>query len=213
MNTTKKLVIAVIALSLALVAFASVSLAWLVSSTQTVTNTFTAGKVNITLDESEVDEYGQNPNGVTTVGNEYKLVPGRTYIKDPTVHVQKESEPCYVYVEVVNPLAEIIDNVTIENQMIAKGWKQISGSNIWYYIGTGDTVNANGYEVDARQAQVDLDVFEYFIINGDVVTRDNIGTWSARSITITAYAVQTSTSFANAEAAWTATFGSSTETN
>mgnify|MGYP003298997866 CR=1 FL=1 len=58
MTTTKKLVIAVVALSLALVAFASVTLAWITAQSTVVTNTFTYGQIEITLDEAKVTEYG-----------------------------------------------------------------------------------------------------------------------------------------------------------
>lgn len=42
-----------------------------------VVNTFTVGKVAITLDETKVDEYGRAVAGASRVkGNSYKLIPG-----------------------------------------------------------------------------------------------------------------------------------------
>lgn len=68
------------------------------TSTDKVTNTFTVGKVKITLDETDVDQYGvPEPNAAERVKkNDYKLIPGRSYVKDPVVHVDSTSEPCYI---------------------------------------------------------------------------------------------------------------------
>ena len=75
------------------------------TSTDTVTNTFTIGKVEITLDETDVT----NPTGPRVKANSYKLMPGTTYTKDPTVTVLKGSEDSYVRMKVTfNNAKEII---------------------------------------------------------------------------------------------------------
>lgn len=75
------------------------------TSTDTVTNTFTIGKVEITLDETDVT----NPNGPRVKANSYKLMPGTTYTKDPTVTVKAGSEESYVRMKVTfNNAKEII---------------------------------------------------------------------------------------------------------
>lgn len=67
------------------------------TSSDTVTNTFTVGNVQIKLDEAEA-----NPDGTLVAGadrvkaNSYKLLPGHTYNKDPMVTVLAGSEPSYV---------------------------------------------------------------------------------------------------------------------
>ena len=84
------------------------------TSTDTVTNTFTVGQVKITLDEAKVNTDGKpvkvtgkgesatetivdNPSEATRVSaNSYKLLPGHTYTKDPTVTVLANSEESYV---------------------------------------------------------------------------------------------------------------------
>ena len=63
------------------------------TSTDSVTNTFTVGKVAITLDEAQVTEYGVAVEGADRVKtNTYKLIPGHEYKKDPTVHFAAGSE-------------------------------------------------------------------------------------------------------------------------
>ena len=75
------------------------------TSTDTVTNTFTIGKVEIKLDETDVT----NPTGPRVQANSYKLMPGTTYTKDPTVTVLKGSEDSYVRMKVTfNNAKEII---------------------------------------------------------------------------------------------------------
>jgi len=75
------------------------------TSTDTVTNTFTVGKVEIKLDETDVTD----PNGPRVKANSYKLMPGTTYTKDPTVAVLKGSEESYVRMKVTfNNAKEII---------------------------------------------------------------------------------------------------------
>ena len=78
------------------------------TDSESVANTFTVGKVGLKLDEAKVDVAG-NPvdkegNVVTELsnaerteeGNEYHLIPGHTYVKDPTVTVDAGSEAAYV---------------------------------------------------------------------------------------------------------------------
>ena len=71
------------------------------TSTDTVTNTFTIGKVEIKLDEAKVNANGIPVEGAARVtGNSYKLMPGNTYTKDPTVTVKAGSEESYVRMKV-----------------------------------------------------------------------------------------------------------------
>lgn len=75
------------------------------TSTAKVENTFTIGKVEINLDETDVT----NPNGPRVKANSYKLMPGTTYTKDPTVTVKAGSEESYVRMKVTfNNAKEII---------------------------------------------------------------------------------------------------------
>lgn len=97
MKTKTKAVVTVICV-LALIATAVFgSLAYLTDQDQ-ATNTFTMGKVDITLDEAKVDENGSALEDEPRVhANDYNsIVPGVTYDKDPTVHVI--AGPCYIRV-------------------------------------------------------------------------------------------------------------------
>lgn len=69
------------------------------TSTDAVKNTFTVGNVKITLDEAKVGTDGKALTGddaARVKENNYKLMPGHTYDKDPTVTVKAGSESSYV---------------------------------------------------------------------------------------------------------------------
>lgn len=79
------------------------------TSTDGVENTFTVGNVKITLDEAKVDADGVVSSNDRVKGNEYKLMPGHTYVKDPTVTVKAPSVDSYVRMKVTfNNAAAII---------------------------------------------------------------------------------------------------------
>ena len=95
----------VIALALAAVLLVCASVAATVAyltDTESVNNTFTVGQIGISLDEAKVDVYGAKELDANkkeirvTEGNAYKLIPGHTYVKDPTVTVDANSEESYV---------------------------------------------------------------------------------------------------------------------
>lgn len=214
--------------ALALVAAISIggTIAYL-TSTDEVKNTFTVGKVAITLDEAYVNEDGDKyyvngrdadgkPNSYTTddkdaqgnlydladrvKSNEYKLMPGHTYVKDPTVHIAADSENSYIFVKVENGISglEAQDNNTIADQIVseANGWTKLNGvDNVYYkeYTKTATVVN--------------MKVFDQFKLGDEVETYgEKVADYTKANITITAYAVQMD-GFKTASEAWTATFG------
>lgn len=98
-NGTSMLSIKSISLVLALVLMvgcvAGGTVAWLMTQTQAVVNTFTYGDINITLKETDTlldDTRDDNTN-------DYKMIPGETITKDPTITVEANSEACWLYVE------------------------------------------------------------------------------------------------------------------
>ena len=197
MKNAKKLIL--LALCAVLLVGASVmgTLAYL-TSTDKVENTFTVGKVEITMDEADVDEYGVPVDGATRVQeNEYKLIPGHTYTKDPTIHVAQGSEACYVFVKIENGIAGIEGTAKIADQLAANGWAQLAtGSDIWY----------KGTAVDARNAAQDVAVFGSFTI-ATTASGTDIANLASAKIIVTAYAIQAD-GFNSAVEAWTSASGS-----
>ena len=70
------------------------TLAYLTDS-EAVANTFTVGAVGISLDEAKVNEMGEAiPDENRVTENQYHLLPGHEYTKDPTVVVDETSASC-----------------------------------------------------------------------------------------------------------------------
>lgn len=109
MKKTSKALLLTICAVLLVAASVMGTMAYL-TSTDKVQNTFTVGKVAIKLDEAKVDANGKAVEPAERVkANEYKLLPGHTYTKDPTVTVLKDSVESYVRMKVTfNNAAEII---------------------------------------------------------------------------------------------------------
>lgn len=170
------------------------TMAYLTSTTGPVTNTFSIGKIDITLDEAPVNVDGEVIDGARRMENQYKLVPGHTYIKDPTVHVTNlNSEDSYIFVKVVNGIAAYEADTKIAAQIVAKGWTALNGVDNVYYR-----------EYNKDSADKDFVVFDNFTIAQDAETIDGWATATSANITITAYAIQKDANLDTAAKAWAA---------
>lgn len=158
------------------------TMAYLTSQDQVV-NTFTVGNVAITLDETDVDVNGDKDSEDRVKANEYKLLPGHTYTKDPIVHVDADSEDCYLFVKVENGIAAIEADTKVADQMAEKGWVAVGGAD-GVYVYTEDKADPATVSKEA-----DITVFENFTIAG-TVDNATLATYADKSITVTAYAIQ-----------------------
>lgn len=155
------------------------------TSQDAVTNTFSVGSVAITMDELDVDNSTEGENDRDKANN-YKLLPGHLYTKDPIIHVASTSEDCYLFVKVVNEITAIEDATTVADQMKAKGWIAVDGAeNIYVYVGTAEGASAPL----AVAANSKIPVFESFKIKGSVANEE-LADYANKTITVTAYAVQ-----------------------
>ena len=155
------------------------------TSADAVTNTFSVGHVAITMDELDVDNSTEGENDRDKENN-YKLLPGHLYTKDPIIHVSSASEDCYLFVKVVNGITAIEDATTVANQMQTNGWIAVAGTdNIYVYVGAAEGASSP-LPVAANS---DIPVFESFKIKG-TVTSTELETYTGETITVTAYAVQ-----------------------
>lgn len=196
MKTKSKAVVLTLCAVLLVVASVMGTMAYLTSK-DTVTNTFTVGNVKLTLDETKVDVYGEKDldsagseasgESVAKVqANTYNLVPGHTYKKDPTVHVEKGSEACYVFVKVENGLAnfEATSNSTIATQITTNGWAQLTDEK-------GKDVAGVYYKsVSKSTTDQDLAVFSSFTLANDANSKEGWNDISSANIKVTAYAIQ-----------------------
>lgn len=174
-----KTFVAMLALVLVIGCAVGGTVAWLVSSTNAVVNTFTYGDINITLGE--------------TTGSDYKIIPGVNIDKNPKVTVKKDSEACWLFVEVKEEGTFVANKVTYS---IDDGWTQ----------GDGTKIPANVYYrlVDAVKADTDFAVLkDNKIYVSEELSKSDIQSITAQpKLTFTAYAVQKD-GIADVDTAWT----------
>lgn len=187
------------------------------TSQDAVTNTFSVGSVAITMDESDVDNSTEGENDRDKANN-YKLLPGHQYTKDPIIRVASTSENCYLFVIVKNEIAAIESDAagdkTVAAQIVENGWNEVGttadGTLYVYGAVTDPTAVAGG---------ANKTVFTTFKIDGDKVVNVSDGKtvpegkfdlsgYAGKTIIVTAYAVQVD-GFEDAAAAaiWNTAFG------
>ncbi len=202
----KKVAMVVIALVLTLCFAVGGTLAWLVDATGPVKNTFTYGDINIDLWEHELNEDGLTLGSAKVYEESgFKMIPGNTIEKDPTVTVEKDSEACWLFVKVEK--SENFD--TFMTYAIATGWTALDGEDGVYYR-----------EVDATEEDTDFNLLGA----GSVSVGDDTYTWAEKEVfvlptvektdlsaltadtyptlTFTAYAVQRDGNITTAADAW-----------
>lgn len=181
----KKTVALILALVMVFGAAVGGTIAYL-TATDSVTNTFTVGKVAITLDEAKVDDMGvEVPNAARVDANTYKLIPGHTYTKDPIVHVDANSEACWVFAKIENGLG---NDGTLA---MSADWTEIDATKHIY-----------AYKDIVKGGESTTAVFNTFTFAGTADPAD----YKDAEIVVTGYAVQAD-GFTTAQAAWTAAFG------
>lgn len=170
---SKKLFVAIIAVCLLAGGVVGGSIAWLMDITNEVTNTFTLGDVDIELKE--------------TTGDSYKMVPGTTIRKDPTVTIVDGSENAWVFIEITktnNPDTYL--EYTIDNR-----WQPLAGVDNVYY-----------YDYAAASGKVELSVLTGNSLTvKSTIKKDAITDGNEPKLTFKAYAIQKD-GFANATLAW-----------
>jgi len=211
---SKTKILALILAALALIAASIFGTMAYLTDTDAVTNTFTVGKVEIKLDEAVVDEYGNPLDGQgqkvdlgsaartneSVSGNEYHLIPGHEYTKDPTVTVIAGSETSYIRmvvdVEYIDQLEAAIPEA--ENNVYYADLNDDSNSDFilqlllkdsynsqeWLYTSyTEKTVNVTDnqdnnvaltYQVGTYEFRYKETVNTYKDANGDEITEDKV---------------------------------------
>ena len=177
------------------------TIAWLTDETDSVTNTFTVGDINITLTET----YNKDTNGDTTndawVG---KMVPGNTLSKDPKVTVKAGSEACWLFVK-VEKSSNLDDFITYT---VNSGWTAGEGTGEGK---NGVPVGVYYREVSALTTEDAADEVFGVLTDNQVTVKDAVtkammndlqkDDATQPTLTFTAYAVQKD-NIADAAAAW-----------
>ena len=179
----KKTLITILATVLVCCCVVGGTLAWLMDKTETITNTFTVGDIEITLEETEAT---------------YKMVPGNEIAKDPKVTVLKDSEACWLFVK-IDKSANFNDFMTYS---VAAGWTELTAGSGIYYREVGATTEDTAFNVLA--AGTDATMANGCVKVNDTVTAEElaeVATSNKPTLSFTAYAVQKD-NVADATTAW-----------
>lgn len=140
-----------------------ITVAYLVASTLPIENTFTVGNVEISLSE--------------TTGNSYKMAPGFSIHKDPTITVEATSEACWLFVRITKQ-NNFDYFCTAET---AEGWTALPNNNGVYYRKVEKSAANQSFKVlkDDR------------VLVRETVTEDDLNALNENpTLTFTAYAIQ-----------------------
>ncbi len=209
----KKSQILILVLSAVLLVAASVfgTLAYLTSQDKVI-NTFTVGQVDIIVDEAKV-----NPDGTVVTGadrvksNEYHLVPGMTYTKDPTMTVVKNSEDSYVRMLVTINCLQSFDAIYSPDKADLTTIFNEYDNTEWIYRSTirNTTDNTVTYEFRYKDIVRNSDddtvlppLFESITVPSSFNSED-MKAIEDLEITVVGHAIQ-AIGFDNADEAWTA---------
>ena len=164
------------------------TVAWLTATSDTVTNTFTVGDINIELTETwNTDANNDGDKDSWTA----KAVPGVEYAKDPKVTVKAGSEACWLFVKISeenNTMTVNDETVRIADFAIANGWTAVADHAGYYYREVTASDKDQPFYVFAGKGDENL-ANGYVKINENV-TKGQITTANQPTITITAAAVQ-----------------------
>ena len=170
----KKIIVSLIILATLLTFCVGVTLAYLITASDEVTNTFTVGKIELELTE--------------TTGADYALVPGKTVQKDPKITVKSGSESCWLFAELkkTNGFDEYV------TYQVADGWTALDGYDEVYYRSVAKA------ETDFEYTILQNDC----VTVKDTLTEEKMALITQNpTLTVYAYAVQ-SVNVATAEEAW-----------
>lgn len=187
------------------------TLAYLTSQDEVV-NTFTVGKVKITLDEVDVNEDGTEIVGADRVKeNNYHLIPGKTYTKDPTLTVKAKSEDSYVRMLLTIDHASEFDAIYSPNKADLTTIFNGYDANNWVCEGVTIDSDKNTvtyefrYKEIVRKSDTDtiLDALFDSITVPSTFDSADMASIADLKITVIGHAIQ-ATGFDNADVAWTA---------
>ncbi len=144
------------------------TIAWLTDKTDPVTNTFTAGDIDITLTEEDAVDGKQS----------FKMVPGDTITKKADVTVLANSEDCWLFVKVDK--SGNYDTYLSKPEM-ADGWEELETGV--YYREVSASTSHQGFDVLMNDQVKVLDT----VTKAQMEAIKNSG---QPTLTFTAYAIQ-----------------------
>ena len=172
------------------------------TDTDTKTNTFTIGNVDISLTEDGWDALADaNNNGIPDVAED--MMPGESVKKDPTINNLSTKNPAYVFAKVEVPCTTIVAPATTSEELFTyttnAGWTELSSAAACtsggtathvYYYGTGGTLTALAKAANASTpTPTSNPVFSSVTLRSTL--KGNEGLTGNKNIVVTGYGIQT----------------------
>ena len=199
MNKKKTIIAAVVLLAVLVVGGA---IAYF-TDTESKTNTFTIGNVDITLTEDGWDALADtNNNELPDVAED--MMPGESVTKDPTINNVSTKNPAFVFAKVEVPCTTIVAPATTSEEIFTytpnAGWTELSTAAVActsggtathvYYYGTGGTLTALAKAADASTPTSTTNpVFSSVTLRNTL--KGNEGLTGNKNIVVTGYGIQT----------------------
>jgi len=172
------------------------------TDTDTKTNTFTIGSVDITLTEDGWDALADsNDNDIPDDAED--MMPGESVTKDPVVNNVSTKNPAYVFAKVEVPCTTIVAPATTSEEIftytVNTGWTELSSEAVActsggtashvYYYGSNDTLTTLAKAANAQTPTSTNPVFSTITLRSTL--KGNEGLDNQKQVVITGYGIQT----------------------
>jgi len=172
------------------------------TDTDTKTNTFTIGSVDITLTETGWDALTDtDSDGIPDAAED--MMPGESVTKDPLVNNISTKNPAYVFVKVEVPCTTVTSPATPEEiftYTVNAGWTELSTAAVActsggtathvYYYGSNGTLTALAEAADASTPTSTTNpVFSSITLRSTLT--GNEGLSGNKNVVVTGYGIQT----------------------
>jgi len=169
------------------------------TDTDSETNTFTIGNVDIDLVEANWDTTDQDSNGIPDAAQD--LMPGQTVAKDPVIKNLSTSNPAYVFAKVEVPCTAESTPRELFTYTVNTGWTELSSAAVActngtathvYYYGSNDTLTALAKAADSSTpTPTSTAVFDNVTLLSSLTGASAEGLTGNKNIVVTGYGIQT----------------------
>ena len=173
------------------------------TDTETKTNTFTIGNVDITLTEDGWDALADaNDNDIPDAAED--MMPGESVTKDPLINNVSTKNPAYVFAKVEVPCTTIVAPATTSEELFTyttnAGWTELSTAAVActsggtathvYYYGTGGTLTTLAKATsETTPTSTSNPLFNSITLLGTL--KGNEGLSGEKQVVVTGYGIQT----------------------
>ena len=168
------------------------------TDTDSATNTFTIGSVDIDLVENNWSTTDANNNNIPDAAE--NLMPGQTVPKDPVIRNLSTSNTAYVFAKVEVPCTTEATPQEIFTYTTNTGWTELSSAQVActsggnathvYYYGSNDTLTVLAKAADASTpTPTSTAVFSSVTLRSTLT--GNEGLTGNKNIVVTGYGIQT----------------------